>query len=110
MILRPYLQIATHSIGLPPVNASIAGGHQQNSPTPTADSVSTPMSRGVQLVELSSDQQGIIWIAAKCVNSAIQSTIAFDRVGAPPDSPYQKFKCTRTRRLVVTNIFGTMHA
>jgi hypothetical protein len=110
VILRPYLRIANHSIDLPPAGASAAWGPQQNSPTPTADSVPTSTSRGVQLVELSEDQRSVIGIAAQCIHSAIQSTIAFDRVGAHPDSPYEKFKCTRTRRLVVTNIFGTMHA
>jgi hypothetical protein len=110
MVLRPYLQIATHSIDFAPVGASTAWGHQQNFPTSIADLVSTPTDRGVQLVELSDDQRSIIRIAAKCINSAIQSTIAFDRVGARPNSLYEKFKCTRKRRLAVTNIFGTMHA
>ncbi|KAF1352956.1 hypothetical protein EJ07DRAFT_168669 [Lizonia empirigonia] len=57
------------------------------------------------------DQRSIIGVAAKCINAAIQSTIAFDRVGAAPGSKYVKFDASaRTRRLVVTNIFGTMHA
>jgi hypothetical protein len=48
--------------------------------------------------------------ACKCINAAVQGTIAFDRVGAPEESPYTKYRSTRTRRLVLTNIFGTMHA
>lgn len=49
-------------------------------------------------------------LAYQCVEAAIQSTIAFDRVGAPPDSPYNDYISTRTGRLIVTNIFGTLHA
>jgi hypothetical protein len=110
MILRPYLRIANHSMGLPSIGATTAQSHRQNSPMPTTDSVSAPTSRDIQQVELSNDQQDVIWIAAKCINSAIQSTIAFDRVGAPDDSPYEKYKRTRKGRLIVTNIVGTMHA
>jgi hypothetical protein len=94
MILRPYLRIANHLIDL----------------SPTADSLLTPGNQGVQLMELSNYQRSIIPYAAQCINGAIQSTIAFDRVGAAPDSPYEEFRSTRTQRLVVTNIFGTLHA
>jgi hypothetical protein len=80
MILRPCLQIAVHTTDFPSDSAEV------------------------------SDQQSIIQMAAKCIKGAIKSTIAFDRVGAESDSPYEGFKCTRTQRLVVTNIFSTMHA
>lgn len=106
MILRPYLRIANHTIELPP--ASMSWSSQQNSPAP--DAVSTPNSRGMCLVELTESQRKIIAVAAQCIDCAFRSTIAFDRIGAAPDSPYDGFKSTRRRRLVVTNIFGTLHA
>lgn len=60
---------------------------------------------------MTDDQRSIVSVAVKCINAAIQSTIAFDHVGAVPGSKYVKFDANaRTRRLVVTNIFGTMHA
>ncbi|KAJ4345059.1 hypothetical protein N0V95_005968 [Ascochyta clinopodiicola] len=62
-------------------------------------------------MDLSEDLKSLMGVAVKCISAAIQSTIAFDRVGAAPDSKYVKFDASaRTRRLVVTNIFGTMHA
>ena len=109
VILRPYLRIANHFIDFPPTGASTARASHHNSPAPTSGSSSN---RNVHLlVDLSDDQRSIIGVAVKCINAAIQSTIAFDRVGAAPDSKYIKFDASaRTRRLVVTNIFGTMHA
>jgi hypothetical protein len=62
------------------------------------------------MVELTNDQRNLIDVACECINAAIQSTIAFDRIGAPEGSPYKDFVCTRPHRLVVTNIFGTLHA
>ncbi|XPS74110.1 hypothetical protein M3J09_006235 [Ascochyta lentis] len=109
VILRPYLRIANHFIDFPPTGASTARASHHNSPAPTSGSSSN---RNVHLlVDLSDDQRSIIGVAVKCINAAIQSTIAFDRVGATPGSKYVKFDANaRTRRLVVTNIFGTMHA
>ncbi|KAF2632999.1 hypothetical protein BU25DRAFT_471143, partial [Macroventuria anomochaeta] len=106
VILRPYLRIANHFIDFPPTGASTARASHF---VPTSDSSSN---RNVHLlVDLSDDQRSIIGVAVKCINAAIQSTIAFDRIGAAPDSKYVKFDANaRTRRLVVTNIFGTMHA
>lgn len=46
----------------------------------------------------------------ECIESAIRSTIAFDRVGAPEDSKYFDFQSQRRGRLILTNIFGTLHA
>lgn len=108
VILRPYLRIANHFIDFPPTGANARASHH-NSPAPTSGSSSN---RNVHLlVDLSEDQRSIIGVAVKCINAAIQSTIAFDRVGAARDSKYVKFDANaRTRRLVVTNIFGTMHA
>lgn len=95
VILRPYLRIANHFIDFPPTGANARASHHN-----------------LQLLEdLSDGQKSIIGIAVKCINAAIQSTIAFDRVGAAPGSNYVKFDANaRPRRLVVTNIFGTMHA
>ena len=62
------------------------------------------------MVDLSENQENIINVACQCIESAIQSTIAFDRIGAAEDSPYEGYKSTRNTRLVLTNIFGTCHA
>jgi hypothetical protein len=80
MMLRPYLKLASHELEFP------------------------------SMVELTDDQKKIIEVVCKCINSAIRSTIAFDRVGAKPDSAYEDFTPTRKERLIVTNIFGTLHA
>jgi hypothetical protein len=62
------------------------------------------------MVELTPDQCNLVDVACECINAAIQSTIAFDRIGAPEDSIYEDFILARPCRLVVTNIFGTLHA
>ncbi|KAF2819543.1 C6 zinc finger domain-containing protein [Ophiobolus disseminans] len=110
MMLRPYLRIATHVIEYPPSHQSAnrqAHWSHHNSPAATGEA-STPSSR--QMVDLSETQEKIVEVACQCIESAIQSTIAFDRVGAPDDSPYEDYRSTRTTRLVLTNIFGTLHA
>jgi len=110
MMLRPYLRIATHVIEYPPSHQSSDRNVQwshQNSPATTGE-VSTPTSR--QMVDLSETQEKIVQVACQCIESAIQSTIAFDRVGAPENSPYEGYKSSRNTRLVLTNIFGTLHA
>lgn len=96
MMLRPYLRIAIHVLEFPPAPAT---ANQHNSEEPN-----------VHMVDLSEDQQKIIEIACKCIESAVRSTIAFDRVGADPDSPYTGYRSQRTKRLIVTNVFGTLHA
>jgi len=68
------------------------------------------LSRPVQWVDLSEAQKDIISITSQCIESAIKSTIAFDRVGALENSLYVGFKSTRNTRLVLTHIFGTLHA
>jgi hypothetical protein len=72
--------------------------------------VVTPTNRGIQMVDLTHDQRKIIRVACQCIDAAIRSTVAFDRIGAPDDSPYEGYEMTRTARLIVTNIFGTLHA
>jgi len=62
------------------------------------------------MVDLSEDQHNIIKIACQCIDAAIRSTIAFDRVGEEPGSTYEYFQPTRKKRLFVTNVFGTLHA
>lgn len=68
------------------------------------------LNRGVQMVDLSNDQREMINLASICIQAAIQSTIAFDRIGAEEGSAYEGYISTRKERLVLTNIFGTMHA
>lgn len=108
MMLRPYLRIASHGIDYPPSHYSGSWSHH-NSPAAGGDSATTT-NRNVNMVDLSDDQRKLIEVASRCIDSAVRSTIAFDRVGAEPDSPYENFKSTRTKRLVLTNIFGTLHA
>jgi hypothetical protein len=106
MMLRPYLKLASHVLEFPPLTGT-SGASQQNSPSVYGTSASN---RYVAMVELTDDQKKIIEVACKCINSAIRSTIAFDRVGAEPGSAYYYFTPTRKKRLIVTNIFGTLHA
>lgn len=89
MMLRPYLKLASHTLEFP---------HPPPGTTGATDYI------------LSEDQQNIIKIACQCINAAIRSTIAFDRVGEEPGSTYHYFQPTRKKRLIVTNIFGTLHA
>ncbi|KAF1831715.1 hypothetical protein BDW02DRAFT_571770 [Decorospora gaudefroyi] len=108
MILRPYLKLASHYVEYPPPPPGTTGASQQNSDTDHGNSASS--GRYVQMVELTEQQQRIIDIACKCIDSAIQSTIAFDRVGEEPGDTYNYFTPTRKKRLIVTNVFGTLHA
>lgn len=106
MMLRPCLKLASHVLKLPPPPGSTSAS-QHSSPSPYGQPLTN---RNVQMVELNEDQQKIIKVAYQCINSAIHSTIAFDRVGEEPGSTYEYFTPTRKKRLVVTNIFGTLHA
>jgi hypothetical protein len=112
MILRPFLWLAVHKIDLPPEFPLHSRSHGSLSATngeATATLTNTSMyPRNV--MDLTTDQSGVITVAAQCVNSAIQSTIAFDRVGADPDKPYDRYMETPEKRFTVTNIFGTLHA
>jgi hypothetical protein len=115
MMLRPYLRIAAGREWPPSHQSSHQGSHQSahwshhSSPAANGESSST-LARGVQMVDLSNDQKDMMNLACMCINSAVQSTIAFDRVGAPEGSPYENYTSTRAHRLIVTNIFGTVHA
>ncbi|KAF2022647.1 hypothetical protein EK21DRAFT_119535 [Setomelanomma holmii] len=112
MILRPYLRIATHVIEYPPSHQT---SHQRNhwpqhDSSVTSGDLVTPMNRMTQMVELTDGQRNITEVASQCIDSAIRSTVAFDRVDAPDDSPYEGYERTSPTRLIVTNIVGTLHA
>ncbi|KAI4633961.1 uncharacterized protein J4E87_001130 [Alternaria ethzedia] len=107
MMLRPYLKLASHTLEFPPPPPGTTGAAQHNSPSPYP---SAATNRNVQMVDLSEDQHKIIKIACQCIDAAIRSTIAFDRVGEEPGSTYHYFTPTRKKRLIVTNVFGTLHA
>ncbi|OAK94754.1 hypothetical protein IQ06DRAFT_81458 [Phaeosphaeriaceae sp. SRC1lsM3a] len=111
MMLRPCLQLASKGEWPPSHQASQQRMQwsQHSSPANTGEAPMS-MSRGVQMVELNPGQNEMVKLAQMCIHAAIRSTIAFDRVGAPVNSPYVGYKSTRTQRLVLTNIFGTMHA
>lgn len=100
VVLRPFVFRVIHHVNLLPTPT-----HGQ-SPAMEGNSAS-PMGHDAPLSE---QQQTYLGIAIECIESAIQSTIAFDRVGADPDSPYEKYKSARRTRLIVPNIFGTLHA
>lgn len=57
-------------------------------------------------------KENILNLANDCILGAIQSIVAFDRIGADLDRkyvPYMIEEKKRRRRLIVTNIFGTLH-
>jgi hypothetical protein len=114
MILRPFLFLAVHEIELPPGPPMTSWSPQTGSPAATSEAAATPNNSFSQnrggLVDLNAEQSGVLLVAHQCVSSAIQSTIAFDRVGANPHTLYHRFNETPKERLVVTNIFGTLHA
>ncbi|KAF2877899.1 hypothetical protein BDV95DRAFT_6112 [Massariosphaeria phaeospora] len=111
MILRPFLYISVHGLALPP-RAPIASSSQNSSPAAPADSFASSNGTNTfrDIMELSPDQDEILDIAFHCIDSAIQSTIAFDRTGADPDAPYVDYSSIRKGRPILTNIFGTLHA
>ncbi|KAF2012228.1 hypothetical protein BU24DRAFT_412742 [Aaosphaeria arxii CBS 175.79] len=115
MILRPFLDMAVHEMELPPgpPRSSSVWSSQTNSPAMANDSVATPTtqhSNRASFVDLTPEQSEILKVAGECVQSAMRSTIAFDRVGADPNTPYNEYYDTPKRRLILTNIFGTLHA
>jgi hypothetical protein len=62
------------------------------------------------MAEMSPDQRRLFEASKICVNAAIQSTIAFDRVGMDPGIPWKIGSAYIPERFIVTNIFGTLHA
>lgn len=107
MMQRPYLWIATHVIKYPSSDQSSQRSPQWPHHSPPA---ATPDCRSAQIENPRETQNQIVEGACQCIESAIRSTVAFDRVGAPKDSIYAEYKSTRTTRLVLPNIFGTLHA
>ncbi|KAI5364420.1 hypothetical protein J4E82_011467, partial [Alternaria postmessia] len=107
MMLRPYLRIAIHTLNFSPPPSSTTGVTQHSLPSRYG---SAAPNRNVQMVDLNEDQRKVIGIVCRCIDAAIRSTIAFDRVGEEPGSQYQYFQLARRKRLIVTNIFGTLHA
>jgi hypothetical protein len=107
MMLRPYLRLAISREWPPSHQGSNRNGQWSHG---SLSHVGEATSKGVQMVDLNHDQSKMVEFSCLCINAAIQSTIAFDRVGAREDSEYVGYKSTRTQRLVLTNILGTMHA
>ncbi|KAF1979810.1 hypothetical protein BU23DRAFT_106344 [Bimuria novae-zelandiae CBS 107.79] len=93
VVLRPLLSKAIHHMKLPPS---------------FSNSMTNDFNRDI--VELSNEDQKALQTVEQCVKSAIQSTIAFDRIGARPNEPYVDYQSQRRTRLIVPNIFGTLHA
>ncbi|KAF2268499.1 hypothetical protein CC78DRAFT_372218 [Lojkania enalia] len=112
MILRPFLFIAAHEIELPPGPpvSSSAWSSQTSSPAAYAESSATSTGHHRGLMDLNIEQTSVLTVAFQCIESAIRSTIAFDRVYEPPDKEYKPYESTPERRPILTNIFGTLHA
>ncbi|KAF2785843.1 hypothetical protein K505DRAFT_368750 [Melanomma pulvis-pyrius CBS 109.77] len=108
MILRPFLYLVVHDIQLPPPGPPIAWASQGNSPGDPTGTMSPWPRRTV--MNVSPEQAGVLHVAHQCVESAIQSTIAFDRVGEEAGTAYVPYVDISKERLIVTNIFGTLHA
>jgi hypothetical protein len=108
MMLRPCLRLAVEC-EWPPFHQGSHQKGQHNSPAYTGE-VTTATGKDVHMAELNKDQKKLLKLSEMCIDAAIQSTVAFDRVGAPKHSPYSGYKSTRTQRLILTNIAGTMQA
>ncbi|KAL5407815.1 hypothetical protein PMIN04_011602 [Paraphaeosphaeria minitans] len=100
VVLRPLLFKAIHYMKLPPTVSS------NNSPPDTSNQYNPHR----DIVDLSAEDEQALQIVQKCVESAIQSTIAFDRIGADENTPYRNYESQRRSRLIVPNVFGTLHA
>jgi hypothetical protein len=85
MILRPYLQVARTFEW--PLNHT-----------------------GQPTIGLCGEQMDKFKYACMCIKAAIQGSIAFGCVGVHENSSHIKYGSTPTRRLIVHNIFGIMHA
>ncbi|KAJ4303234.1 hypothetical protein N0V90_002127 [Kalmusia sp. IMI 367209] len=105
VILRPFLYNVIHNMNLPPTIFP-----HSTSPAQVAESSGTPTDTHRDLMDLSFESQQYLRIALSCIESAIQSTIAFDRIGAHEADPYTPYVSQRRSRLIVPNIFGTLHA
>ncbi|PVH90746.1 hypothetical protein DM02DRAFT_547200 [Periconia macrospinosa] len=114
VVLRPVLFMALEKIKEPPPREALSYGNSLAAAggpfaIPTAGARYT--NRGlVDPSDSNTQRSELIELSHQCIEAAIQSTIAFDRVGAAPDSPYHDYVSTRKGRLIVTNILGTLHA
>ncbi|KAF2634067.1 hypothetical protein P280DRAFT_37287 [Massarina eburnea CBS 473.64] len=114
VILRPCLWEAIQKFELAPPD--LAPHELRTAPSPYASSPasgtehSRTASTNTTTGSTGSKDGDLIRHSHHCIMSAIQSTIAFDRVGADPDSPYENYVSTRRGRLILTNIVGTLHA
>jgi len=97
MVLRPFLRIAVEQTSTVKSPGNALG-------TVTTPTNTTPFANSVSL---NHDNFGLV---KECIQSAIQSTIAFDRVNAVAGEPYTDYRSQRRGRLILTNIFGTLHA
>jgi hypothetical protein len=102
VVLRPLLFKAIHHMKLPPTVSS-------TSSPPMLDASFQSNSRR-DIVDLSTEDLKALTIVQNCIESAIKSTIAFDRIGADPKSDYTNYESQRRSRLIVPNVFGTLHA
>jgi hypothetical protein len=106
IIARPFLYIGVHKMDLPPLACEAS---QNGSPVTPMEIDQKAQNR--QLMDLTKSQQRLIEVSKRCVDAAIQSTIAFDRVGINPDIPWRMGDSNHIpERFIVTNIFGTAHA
>jgi len=105
IITRPFLHLAVHHTSLP---AAFSSGSQQSSPAAPVDC--SKQGDTTYVAEMSPDQRRIFEASKICVNAAIQSTIAFDRVGTDPSKSWEIGSAHIPERFIVTNIFGTLHA
>ena len=105
IITRPFLRLAVNPVSRPPAFSS---GLQQSSPVAPVDY--SEQGDTTYMAEMSPDQRRVFEASKFCVNAAIQSTIAFDRVGIDPSTPWEISSDFIPERFIVTNIFGTLHA
>jgi hypothetical protein len=96
MVLRTFLRTTMNSC----FNSSSSTSYHVSSPANALASSTYPNDLNA----------GNIKLVHECIESAIRSTIAFDRVGAEQNSLYQHYISRREGRLILTNIFGTLHA
>jgi hypothetical protein len=103
MVLRPFLFSAVKNW-----EGSTCIPSHASSPTNAPKSSTIPIT--TSSYSGSMDENALLDLVHECIESAIRSTIAFDRVGASPNSSYYDYRSERHGRLILTNIFGTLHA
>lgn len=104
IITRPFLHLAVHHMSLSPAFSS---GSQRSSLAASVDC--SEQEYTICMTEMSPDQSRIFEASKICVNAAIQSTIAFDRVGMDPRTAWKIDSDYIPERFIVTDIFGILH-